>query len=255
MSTIKNAISKIDQSEASAAEQKEALRALEELGKAKAEIFVRDIQTGLRAAGEEKNNKTIPVSCMLSSKKEIRAFSSSENANIGNVVTGALSSFLNGKKENIINGAGNLITGALTVFLGEGSASSDAIEMYYIAIDGLTPVRIDVKAWYCTVTATSIKTKMERVVTVVATKSVIDITRIDLATFLYLYQSQFDANRMTPQELKAVIEEAANIYNTFVEKAIRNGEVGQQRDTPYKDKEKYSRSLGEVRKVKEPAEA
>jgi hypothetical protein len=256
MSVIRDAIKKVDQSDATAAEQKETLRALEELGRAKAEIFVRDIQTSLLTAGEEKSNKTVPVSYMVGSKKEIRAFSSSENGNIGSVVTGALSSFLNGKKENIINGVGNLITGALTVFLGEGSASSDTIEMYYVATDGLAPVRVDVKSWYYMVTATSITTKMERVTAVVATKSVIDVTRIDLGTFLYLYQGQFDVDRMTPKELKAAIEEAADIYNTFVEKAIRKGEVSQQRaNTPDEDREKYSKSLGEVRKVEEPAEA
>lgn len=52
--------------------------------------------------------------------------------------------------------------------------------MYYVAIDGLSPIRVDIKSWYCSVTASSIASKMEKIVVVVATKSIIDITRIDL---------------------------------------------------------------------------
>lgn len=225
---------------------------MEALGTAKAEIFVRDIQTSLLTAGEERSNKTVPVTFIVGNKKEIRAFSSSEADNIGDVVSRSLTAFLSGNKDTIINGVGNLITNALNIFLGSSEASSDTIEMYYVATDGLSPVRVDIKAWYQSVQAQSIKKKMERVVTVVATKSVIDVNRIDLATFLYLYQGQFDVSKMTQEDLKMAIEAAADIYNTFVERSVRSGVISQQRaNTSEADKEIFKNSIGKVAKVKD----
>lgn len=163
MSTIKNAIKKCDSVDQKFDEQLEAIRVLEALGTAKAEIFVRDIQSRLLSAGEEKSNKTVPITYMVGSKKEIRAFSASEAGNIGRIVNDSFAAFLSGKKETISNGIGSLISSTLNICLGEGEATSDTIEMYYVATDGLSPVRVDIKSWYQCVTAKSITTKMERV--------------------------------------------------------------------------------------------
>lgn len=250
MSVVKNAIKSFDQADTKFAEQEEAVKALAELGMAKAEIFIRDIKESLMAAGDEKSNKTVPITFMVGSKKEVRAFSSSEAGNIGKVVTDSLTAFLSGDKKTIISGIGNLASSALNIFLGEGSASSDTIEMYYVATDGLSPVRVDMKAWYQSVTAKSITTKMERIITVVATKSVIDVTRIDLGTFLYLYQGQFNTSEMTMEQLSTAIDAAADVYNKFVERSVKTGTISQQRaNTPEDDKEAYLLSLGKPSKV------
>lgn len=252
MSTIKSAIKSFDETDSKYEEQLEAIRALEALGTAKAEIFVRDIQTSLMTAGQESSNKTVPITFMVASKKEVRAFSASEADQIGTVVNNSLSAFLSGNKDTIIKGVGELISSALNIFLGEGNAESDTIEMYYVATDGLSPVRIDVKSWYQCVTAKSITAKMERVVTVVATKSVIDVNKIDLGTFLYLYQSQFDVNAMTTKELEKAINEAADIYNKFVELSVKTGTIKQNRvNTPEQDKKMYMSSIGKVTKQKD----
>ena len=252
MSAIKSAIKAFDAADEKYEEQLEAVRALEALGAAKAEIFVRDIQSSLLTAGEERSNKTVPVTFMVGSRKEIRAFSSSEAGNIGQVVNDSLASFLSGNKDTIVKGIGNLISSAMNIFLGEGEATSDTIEMYYVATDGLSPVRVDIKSWYQCATAKSITTKMERVVTVVATKSVIDVTRIDLGTFLYLFQGQFDVDKMTQEELSAAVDAAADIYNKFVDRSVRSGAISQQRaNTPEADKEIYKNSIGKVTNVKD----
>lgn len=246
MSTVRNAIKKIDQAESAAAEQKEAIKALEELGRARAEIFVRDIEKSLMTAGSDSTNKTVPVTYVVGNKKEIRAYSATEVGNIGNLVTSSLNSFLSGGKDSIISGVGNLITGALTTFLGATDAESDTVEMYYVMTDGLAPVRVDLKAWYYSVTATSISTKMERLTTVVATKSVIDVTRIDLGTFNYLFQAQLSAAKMTHEELKEAIKEAAEVYNLFVENSAKKGTLGQQRAATKPEVEAYEKTLAKA---------
>lgn len=251
MSTVRSAIKSLDQADAAINEQKEAIKALEELGRAKAEIFVRDIERSLLTAGNEESNKTVPVTFMVGNKKEIRAFSSSETDNIGNIVSDCLNSFLSGNKSSIITGVGKLITGALGIFLGNAEASSDTIEIYYVVTDGLAPVRIDLKAWYYCVTASSITTKMERVVTVVATKSVIDVTRIDLGTFNYLFQTQLQGADMTHEELKKAITEAGEVYNLFVENSAKKGILNrsQMRATAQSEKEEMELTIAKVNKV------
>lgn len=227
MSSIRSVIEKADQSKVAVAEQKDAIRSMEELGKAKAEIFIRDIQASLMTAGEEKSNKTVPVTFMLGSRREVRAFSASEIGNIGTVVSVALKSFLNCDKESIINGLSGAITDAMKRFLGSDEVSSDTIEMYFIATDGLSPVRIDIKAWYYSVTAESIRTSMERITTVVATKSSIDVTRIDLGTFLYLFQHQFGPGIMPAEELEKAVKEVTDIFNIYVERESKKGFIRQ----------------------------
>ena len=93
---------------------------------------------------------------------------------------------------------------------------------------------------------------MERIVTVVATKSIIDVNRIDLATFLYLYQGQFDVNNMTQDELTKAIDAAANVYNKFLDYSLRAGTISQQRANVSEEvREIYKESLGKVNKVKD----
>lgn len=252
MSTIKNAIRNLDESKEALEEKREAVKALEELGKAKAEIFVRDIQNSLITAGEEKSNKTVPITFMVGNTKEVRAFAAVESKNIGEVVNESLAAFLNGKKETISKGVGNLISNALGIFLGNAEAASDTIESYYVATDGLSPVRIDVRAWYYSVTAQSITQKVEKVITVVATKSVIDVSRIDLGTFLYLYQGQFDANIMSKEELKKALDEASEIYNTFAANCSPKNVLRQSQENDLVDWGKvYEKTLAQVYKPKE----
>lgn len=249
MGVIKKLIDSFDQTDAKLAEQKEAVRAMEELGKSKAEVFIRDIALSLLSAGDEKSNKTVPITFVVGSKKEVRAFSSSEVANIGGVVNNALTSFLSGKKENIINGVGNLINSALSIFLGEGEAASDSVEMYYVTTDGLSPVRIDLKSWYYSASASSITSKLEKIVVVVVTKSVIDVSRIDLGTFLYLYRGQFDVDTMTQEQLKTAISEASDVYNVFVERSIACNKISQNRaNTPEVVKMQFAKTVGVVNK-------
>lgn len=252
MSSIRNAIERAYQSKVAMAEQKDAICFLERLGEARAEIFIRDIQASLMTAGEEKSNKTVPITFLLSSHREVRAFSASEIGNIGTAVSVALKSFLNSDKELIINGLSGVITDALKRFLGSDEASSDTIEMYFIATDGLSPVRIDIKAWYYSVTAESIRRSMERITTVVATKSSIDVTRIDLATFLFLFEHQFAPDAMSTDELAQAVNDAADVYNTYVERACKKGLISQQRAaTPERIKDELIAALGKVRQVED----
>ncbi|MCI2082932.1 MAG: hypothetical protein LKK19_06250 [Bacteroidales bacterium] len=244
MSKVKDVINKFDQSSNAMAEQKEAVKALEELGKAKADIFEKEINKDLLSAGKDETNQKVPISFIVGSTYEVRAFSKSEVGNIGTVVSDSLTNFLSGDKKRIIGGIGNLITSTLGTFLGESEAMTEDRGMYCIGTDGLSPVRIDVRSWYYGVTAESITKKMERITAIVAVKSVIDVTQIDLATFLYLYQKQFEPLNFTPEEMKRLLNDAAEIFNIFVSKNAPSNPAIAKANTPDDAKKAYAKTIG-----------
>jgi len=214
MSVVKDVINSFDSSDELAQVQKEAVEALAALGNSKAEVFKMEIQESLMSAGNG-TNLTVPVSAVLRSLVDVRAYSSTESGHIGDVVKNALSSFIKGTSESIIDGLGSLISETLSVFLGSASASTGTIEEYYVATEGLSIVRVDMKAWYLNVSSSSIKQKMERITAVVAVKSVVDLAKIDFSTFLNLYQQQLLESGMDRQQLKDALQEAKDIYNDF----------------------------------------
>lgn len=214
MSGVKNVIDSFDSSDEIAQVQKEAVEALASLGRSKAEVFKMEIEESLKSAGNG-SNLTVPVSSILRSLIDVRAYSSSESGHIGNVVKNALGAFIGGTQESVIDGVGSLISDVLNIFLGKASASSGSIEEYYVATEGLSIIRIDIKAWYLNVSSQSIKTKMERIVSVVAIKSVVDLTRIDFSTFLYLYQEQLAGSGMDGQQLAEALAQAKKIYKDY----------------------------------------
>ena len=214
MSLVKDVINNFDSSDELAKVQKEAIEALAALGNSKADVYKMEIQESLASAGNG-TNLTIPVSAVLSSLSDVRAFSSSESDNIGNVVKNALSSFIKGSSKSIIGGIGSLISDTMSIFLGKSSASTGTTEEYYIAIEGLSIIRIDMKAWYLNVSSSSIKSKMERIAAVVAVKSVVDLAKIDFSTFLNLYQQQLLETGMNKQQLSEALNSAKEIYKDF----------------------------------------
>ncbi|MCM1246414.1 MAG: hypothetical protein NC293_12300 [Roseburia sp.] len=135
-------------------------------------------------------------------------------SDIKKTVGGSVDSFLNGGSD-VVKGIGKMLSGALTAFLGEGVASSDKIEKYFVLTEGISIIRFDVKAWYHSVESKSIRTKMEKIVCVVGTKSIVDFSKIDLSTFIYFYQKQLIQSGMSASDLKKEIENVKNIYNEF----------------------------------------
>lgn len=214
MGAIKNVIKSIDGTDELANSQKEIIETLSKLAEAKAETFGFQIRESLQSAGGP-SNATVPISSIISSTKEIRAFSSSEVANIGGEVMSAFKSFTSGTAESILTGVGTLIGTAIGRLLGEGVVETGTKEDYYVMTDGISVIRIDIKAWYQSVTTKSLRDKMEKISAIVAVKSVVNLAKLDFSTFLYFYQNQLKKSNMTTSEVVAAIAEAKQIYQEF----------------------------------------
>ncbi|WP_265520312.1 hypothetical protein [Oerskovia flava] len=215
MSLIRDIVKQFDGSEELAQTQREVIESLARLGETKAELFDVRIQESLRGAGG--TNSTVPITSILASKKEVHAFSSTSVEHLADAVKSSLKSFVAGTSSDIIDGVGTLVSEALTAFLGGASASTGTIEEYYVVTEGLSIVRVDLKAWYQNVSAKSIYEKMERVSAFVAVKSTVDLSKIDFNTFLYLYQDQLSLARLPKEQITQALKDAKEIYREFNE--------------------------------------
>ncbi|MGB5025061.1 MAG: hypothetical protein WBO44_06915 [Saprospiraceae bacterium] len=216
MAFIRDVIKSFDASDELGKVQREAVEALAELGLSKAKNFELEITEKLQNAGSG-SNLTIPVTAVIRSLSDVRAYSASSAQYIGETVKKALKSFIKGTSEDIIGGVGEIMSGVISVFLGESAASSGEVSEYYVTTEGLSIVRIDMKAWYLNVSSKSIFEKMERVTAVVAVKSVVDLKKLDFATFLNLYQDMLNQTKLTTEQIKLALEQAKLIYKDFNE--------------------------------------
>jgi hypothetical protein len=214
MASIGNIIKQFDGSDELAQTQREVVESLSKLGEAKADFFDLTLKEDLRTAGQS-GNATVPISSILASTRQVRAYSSLDAGHIADEIKTALAGFVQGTPEGVLDGVGQLMTSALTVFLGQASASTGTVSDYYVLTAGLSVLRVDLKAWYLNVTAKSIYEKMERVSAFVAIKSVVDLSKLDFSTFLFLYQQQLYNGKVPDKDIKEAMTIAKEIYKEF----------------------------------------
>jgi hypothetical protein len=215
MGAIRNVINGFDASSEVGKTQRELVENLAKLAESKAQFFELEVSTGLRTAGSP-DNQTVPVEAVLNSVTQTHAYASDSAGKIGDTVKAALKSFVTGSKTEILDGVGNLISDALTIFLGSGSASESTLKQYYVMTEGFSVVRVDLRAWYLDVEATSIKTKVQKATAFVAVKSTVDLAKIRFNTFLNLYQNQLASMKLTDNQITTALSEAQKIYQQFV---------------------------------------
>ena len=87
-------------------------------------------------------------------------------------------------------------------------------EKYYVALEGISLIRLDIMGWKRAITASSLTTKVEQVSAFVMSKSTIDIKKTDFNTFLDLYQNVIRADDPSAKTLD-IINEAKELFNAF----------------------------------------
>lgn len=215
MGKPRDIVNQLDPSNEVQAGLKQTIEALMKLGEAKANIFDMEIKESIRTSGTEENKK-IPVEAIVDDTQEIRSLTKEEAKNIGNVVKSALTDFINGGTDGIINGVSNLISSGLETFLGAGTSESREMQKYYVVREGLSLVRLDIRSWYLNTTTQGIKELMEQIVVVKAVKSIVDLSQINVSTFIYFYQQQMNAAGMSYDEVIQELEQVKKIQEIFV---------------------------------------
>lgn len=218
MSQVRSVIESFDNSNEQSKNAREMVEHLGALAQAKADLYEKELLENLRTAGSEEN-KTLPVESIIFNEVYTRAFTSSSAQHIPDAVKGTLKKVVEGAKggsaEKILDGVIGLASEALATFLGETEASTETKKWYWVAQEGYSIVRLDMRAWYLSVRATSVKEKVEKICAFVLTKSVVNVGAIGFNTFLNLYDRQLRQMNLADNDIEAALDRAAKIYERF----------------------------------------
>lgn len=215
MGSLRSAVKNFTGEDAGAAEAREYVKTLFELGKAKADLFEKEIKENLRTAGRD-DNRTVPIHAILDETKEIHAYTSAvTNAHIGEQVTRAMRGFVEGSTPSITKGVVDLVSGALGAFLGEEAAGMQEKSKYFVLSEGRSIIRVDYKMWSMDVMASSIRKKIEKILVVVAVKSSVRLQDLDLNTFISAYQYQMTHSNISGLEVVKELQQIQEIYKAY----------------------------------------
>lgn len=212
MSTLAKAIAGIDPATSKGDEMKTALGLISDLANSKTQQFRAEISESIRTAGGEEN-KTVPVDAILAHSFDTRGYVSDSAKDIVDQTIQAIKGFVSSGSDNIINGIGSLLSTGLTALLGAGVGSEMERSDYFIAVEGLSIVRIDVKSWCRRIEAKGITTKIEKMSSICAVKSSVNVKEISFNTFLYAYSHQL--SKLPKEQLIAEITEAKKVFEAL----------------------------------------
>lgn len=225
MSFLKNAIEALDPTPNKKTELTLALQVLFELAEQKTTLFKRDLELNLRTAGTP-DNQTIPVTQILAWHSETRAYVKNDAGKVATVLLDSIKKFIGGGTNQILDGVSQLATAALEGILGAGSATQAEFHSYYIIVEGLSIVRMDISAWSRRVEATGITTQIENALAFQAAKSSVNVDAITFNTFLQAYKTQLEKLNLPPDKLKEFILQSKEIFELLRDNNGQTAEFG-----------------------------
>ncbi|MGB3763378.1 MAG: hypothetical protein WA966_09150 [Ornithinimicrobium sp.] len=207
MSVLREAIKVLDPAPDKRTELTLALELITELSSSKADMFEESVNQSYPTAGTVEN-RTAPITLVIASHKEYRAYVKNDASKISEEVSGAVKKFVSGGSDNIIDGIASLVTTGLDVLLGGGMGLQQEMSTYYITAQSRALVRYDIRAWQRTVQATGITTQIESCLALYASKAAIDVTQLDLNNFLISYEDQLSKMGFTDNQISEYLDEA-----------------------------------------------
>jgi len=212
MAVLKNAIKSFDPAPEKKNEVETILNLLFDLANSKTENFKKEIAQSLRTAGTDEN-PTVPITQKLGEYADTRAYTIEDNTKIISEATTAIKGFVSGGADNIINGIGNLLGTGINALLGSGTGVQAEREDYFVAVEGLSIIRIDVKSWMRKVEVQGLTKKIESIFAFVAVKSSVNVDKITFNTFLQAYKYQLERGNLPQDELIKEITHAKEVFN------------------------------------------
>ncbi|WP_294226483.1 hypothetical protein [uncultured Chryseobacterium sp.] len=194
-------------------EQNAHLDSLSEMANIKVNLFKEIITDQLINAGTG-TDKTVPITQIQDFISETHAYTSQNADKIAGAVENAINGIINGGKENINNAISGLVTAAITGLFGSQESSDMTFDKYYVAVEGISIIRLDLMGWKRAITASSLSERVEQVSAFVMAKSTVDIMKTDFNTFLDLYQNLV-LSENPDAKTKDIITDAKQIFDMF----------------------------------------
>jgi hypothetical protein len=219
MSVLKKAIETFDPAQEKRNEIETALNLLFELAQAKCENQEKTIVQSLRTAGTE-DNATIPISQILSSQYDIRCYVDSDSTKIEQEAITAVRGFISGGSDNVVNGIAILLAAGINTLLASGTGLQKDRKDYFIAVDGMSIVRIDIMTWMRRISVIGITKRIDAALAFTAVKSSVDVNKISFNTFLHAYKYQLENAKIEQNILLEEIKKAKEVFELLKDKQL-----------------------------------
>ncbi|WP_323779724.1 hypothetical protein [Thalassovita sp.] len=188
MAAIKDVLNGFDDSSAILKEAKAHLDTLHSMATLKADFFKDEIYKSLESAGSQESPLDTPIHTVLDSYIATHAYVSDNADGIVDVIKGAVNDFINGGRENIVNGIASIAGKAVTILLGSSEGSEDETSGRFIAVNRLGGIyRLDYRVWKRSVNSESLKSKAEQVTAMAMYKSTPDCSKMTWDDFLVVF--------------------------------------------------------------------
>jgi hypothetical protein len=233
VSVLKKAIEAVDPAPDKRSDLTAMLGLITELAEQKVKQFSLEINASLGNAGTPEN-RTLPVTAIVSSHTEYRAFVRSDARLIPDVVTAAVQSFFGGDAASVVEGVKSLVITAVDGILGGGEATQGEKSVYFIGVENFAIVRYDVRFWSRTITAKGLSQHIESVLAVAAFKSSVDVQKLDFNTFMLFYGEQLKKLGMPDDEAAQLLTRAQEAFTRLGGSLAADGGIETtETDLPY----------------------
>lgn len=226
MGVVRDIVKKADNTTAVAEEIKENLNVLMSLAETRANLFREEIEKDL-ITGKTIDDLTVPITKVVARQIQYRAITADGTSKVLDEMKESIGGMISsgGSAQSIVNGIASIATSALDTILGCGEGEEQVVKTYLVVADYPAIVRFDFAFWVRTVRASSIRAHMEQVLSCVAYKSAVDVSKLEFNDFLTLYGPVLrGAFGDDYSSIKKMITEAQEIYELFTkEKAYRAG--------------------------------
>ncbi|HEX4917383.1 MAG TPA: hypothetical protein VFV43_05755 [Limnobacter sp.] len=216
MATIRDLIKDNDDVRNLTEDARKHLDALMALAETKGELFRERITTSIMNAGVG-SDKTIPITQILDSSMEVRAYRKQSGDKLKESIKSSVSNFVAGGKENIINGVTGLLSTAIDALFGSSEAGGVEFQKYYVLTEGLSIIRLDVWGWAQKIEATSLTSIAEQISVFTYYKSAVDVRHLDFNAFLSLYQNVMlhEDAAMSSKDIEKELDEVGEVFDLF----------------------------------------
>lgn len=242
MGVLSEVVKSFDTSEDQKKEISETLDLLVELTKAKADQYKQTIEDSLNRArilgkSESTDSLFFPITSVKDSRVDYRCVAQNHPSDMIDKIADSISGMIQDSSAgNIVKGIASVINTALTPILGQSSGAEQYCATTSTFIEGkgiaVNIVRFDCIIWGRSVTATSIKEKIDVTLACVAYKSVVNVKQLTFDDFRAVYAPIVEESGA---DVKTALQNAKEVYDilgggTEIVKNNNNALKGSSRD-------------------------
>lgn len=220
MGVLSNVVKTFDTSDEQRQEISETLDLMVELTKAKADQYKQTIEDSLNRAmilgkGESTDSLFFPISAVKDSRVEYRCVAKDHPTDLVDKIAESISGMIQDNSAgNIVKGVANIINTAMIPILGQSSGSEQYCATTSTFIEGsgiaVNIVRFDCIIWGRSISAKSIKEKIDVTLACVAYKSVVNVKQLTFDDFRSVYAPIIE---QTGDDVFAALKKAREVFD------------------------------------------